>query len=51
MSKSNLTYSNNSSNYLRHLTELTELILAHNRFSNDEKERIKALLPGCKIVF
>ena len=33
------------------LTKLTELDLSENKFSNSEKERIKNLLPNCKIDF
>ena len=38
-------------NEINHLTKLTQLVLPDNSLSNAEKEKIKTLLPNCKIYF
>ena len=38
-------------NEINHLTKLAQLVLPDNSLSNAEKEKIKALLPNCKIYF
>lgn len=46
--RNNLTYLPES---IKELKNLKRLILGENNFSKQEQEKIKAMLPNCKITF